>query len=122
MPYRTKQKQIMRVVEKLAANHRFYEITMDEIAETAKVGKGTIYRYFGNKDELFFQVATSGFDELCELLQKTAPCHHSFSDKLLNVCEQMTVFYEKRRPLLEMMQNEANFAGRQKDVEFYNCM
>ena len=36
--YNDKRVQIMRVVEKLATNRRFHEITLDEVAETAKVG------------------------------------------------------------------------------------
>ncbi len=110
MAHNDKQKQIMRVVEKLATNRRFHEITLDEVAEAAGVGKGTIYRYFTDKDELFFQVATSGFEELCELLKRTIPCDTSFTEKLLNACKQITNFFAARRQLLQMMQTEANLA------------
>lgn len=110
MAHKDKQKQIMRVVEKLAANRRFHEITLDEVAEVAGIGKGTIYRYFADKDDLFFQVATSGFEELCELLKRTVPCDTSFTDKLLNACKQITKFSAARRQLLQMMQTEADLA------------
>ena len=96
----------MRVVEKLATDRRFHEITLDEVAEAAKVGKGTIYHYFKDKDDLFFQVATSGFDELCELLKQTVRYNNSFSEKLLNVCKQISNFFADRRELLQMMQSE----------------
>jgi AcrR family transcriptional regulator len=102
-----KRKQIMRVAEKLAVNRRFHEIKLDEIAEAAKVGKGTIYHYFKDKDDLFFQVATSGFDELCELLKQKVPNNGSFPEKLLNACEQISKFFAGRRQLLQMMQGEA---------------
>lgn len=108
MAHSSKQKKIMRVVEKLAANRRFHEITLDEIAEAAGVGKGTIYRYFTDKDDLFFQVATSGFEELCELLKQKVPCDTSFTDKLLNACEQITRFFADRKHLLQLMQTETN--------------
>ena len=98
----------MSVVEKVATNRRFHEITLDEVAKTAKVGKGTIYHYFKDKDDLFFQVATSGFDELCELLKQKVPQNTSFSEKLLNVCKRVSRFYTTRRQLLQMMQTEAN--------------
>lgn len=100
-----KRKEIMRVVEKLAANRRFYEITLDEVADAAKVGKGTIYHYFKDKDDLFFQVATSGFDELCELLKQKVPYDTPFPEKLLNLCKQITRFFASRRHLLQMMQS-----------------
>ena len=100
----------MRVVEKLATNRRFHEITLDEVAHAAGVGKGTIYCYFADKDDLFFQVATSGFEELCKLLKRKVPCNTSFTEKLLNACRQITMFFATRRQLLQIMQTEANFA------------
>ena len=108
MVHSDKRKQIMRVVEKLAANRRFHEITLDEVAEAAKVGKGTIYRYFQDKDDLFFQVATSGFEELRGLLKQKVPNNIPFSEKLLNVCKQINRFFATRRQLLQMMQRQAN--------------
>ena len=83
----------MLVVEKLATSRRFHEITLDKVAKTAKVGKGTLYHYFKDKDELFFQVATSGFEELCELLKRTIPFDTSFTEELLKACKQITKFF-----------------------------
>ena len=107
MVHSDKRQQIMLVVEKLATSRRFHEITLDEVAKAAKVGKGTIYHYFKDKDDLFFQVATSGFGELCELLKQKVPNNTSFSEKLLNVCKQVSMFFATRRQLLQMMQTEA---------------
>ncbi|MBA7705550.1 hypothetical protein ES703_114381 [subsurface metagenome] len=109
MVHNDKRQQIMLVVEKLATSRRFHEITLDEVAKTARVGKGTLYHYFKDKDDLFFQVATSGFDELCGLLQQKIPSNTSFSEKLLNVCKQISKFFASRRQLLQMMQTEAGF-------------
>ena len=41
-----KRHHIMLAVEKLATSRRFHEITLEEVAKTAKIGKGTIYHYF----------------------------------------------------------------------------
>ena len=108
MVHNDKRQQIMSVVEKVANNRRFHEVTLDEIARTAKVGKGTIYHYFKDKEDLFFQVATSGFDELCELLKQKVPNNTSFSEKLLSVCKHISRFFSARRQLLQMMQTEAS--------------
>jgi AcrR family transcriptional regulator len=56
--------------------------TMDHVAKAAKVGKGTIYTFFKNKDELFFAitnniihdmkiVATDVIDEKLSFLENT---------------------------------------------------
>jgi AcrR family transcriptional regulator len=102
-----KRQHIMLAAEKLFTTRRFHEITLDDIAHKAKIGKGTIYLYFGNKDDLFFQTATSGFEELCQLLQN-APQAVNFREELLTACTQITDFFEKRHQLFRMM-NDENF-------------
>ena len=107
MKKNNRRTQILQQVEKLAANRRIHEITLDDVAQAAKVGKGTIYRYFKDKDDLFLQLATSGFDELCELLKHQESTNALFADKLLEVCEQISRFFEGRKHLLRLMQDEA---------------
>ncbi|TET32200.1 MAG: TetR/AcrR family transcriptional regulator [Planctomycetota bacterium] len=101
-----KRKQIMQAAEALCTSRRFHEITLDEVAHAARVGKGTIYRYFEDKDDLFFQVVTSGLDELCELLSQKVPGDAPFQNQLLSVCKQITDFFSSRRQLFRMMQAE----------------
>jgi len=96
----------MRAAEGLFTSRRFHEITLDDVAREAGVGKGTIYRYFTNKDDLFFQTAMNGFDELCDLLESAAPGDGPFAKQLLSACKQIGTFFRKRRPLFRMMQNE----------------
>ena len=66
----SKRDQIMKAAEHLFTNRRFHEITLDQVARAAGVGKGTIYLHFADKDDLFFQVATSGFTQLCEIIER----------------------------------------------------
>lgn len=104
MARQDKRQQIMQAAERLFTSRRFHEITLDDVTRTAKVGKGTIYRYFRDKDDLFFQTATSGFDELCELLRHQVPAGASFFDQLTEACGQISRFFEQRRQLFRMMQ------------------
>ncbi|HOF17706.1 MAG TPA: TetR/AcrR family transcriptional regulator [Phycisphaerae bacterium] len=106
MARQDKRQQIMQAAERLFTSRRFHEITLDDVARTAKVGKGTIYRHFRDKDDLFFQTATSGFDELCELLRRQVPAGASFFDQLTEACMQISRFFEQRRQLFRMMQTE----------------
>lgn len=106
MPRGDRRREIMQAAEKLFTSRRFHEITTDDIAQAAKVGKGTIYRYFQNKDDLFFQVATSGFDELCELVRDEIPENAPFAEQLLKASSQISSFFGRRRQLFRMMQSE----------------
>ena len=106
MPRRDRRLAIMQAAEKLFTSRRYHELTTDDIARAARVGKGTIYRYFEDKDDLFFQVAVSGFEELCELLRSRVPGDAPFRDQLLGACAEIPKFYRRRAQLLRMMQAE----------------
>lgn len=103
-----RRQQIMRAAEQLFASRRFHEITTDEIAATAGIGKGTIYRYFKNKEELFYETALGGFEEVCNLLSieddKSAP----LEKRLRRACARIDGFFRKRRRLFGLMQAEEN--------------
>lgn len=103
---RDRRAEIMLAAEKLFTTRRFHEITLDDIVQKAGVGKGTVYRYFRNKEDLFFQTATGGFDELCELLTRKVPEEAPFDGQLLSACEQIGTFFRRRRQLFRMMQSE----------------
>ncbi|MFH0926313.1 MAG: TetR/AcrR family transcriptional regulator [bacterium] len=101
-----KRQEIMTAIETLFTNRGIHEITTEDIAREAKVGKGTLYRYFQNKDDLFFQTIVSGFDELCSLLSHKIPNNIPFTEQLLCACKEIRAFFNKRRQLLTMMQTE----------------
>ena len=101
-----KKEKIMAVAEKYFAKKRFHEIVLDDIAREARVSKGTIYTYFKDKDDLFFQIATSGFDELCELVKSQKIENMPYVHQLSRICESIVAFYTRRRQLFRMMQTE----------------
>jgi AcrR family transcriptional regulator len=108
-----KREQIMLAAERLFADRRFHEVTLDEVAKVAGVGKGTIYLHFADKDDLFVQVATSGFTQLCGIIEGGRPEGVPFQQGLLGVCRQISAFFQRRRQLLRMMQTEEGRVGRQ---------
>jgi len=101
-----KKRLIMQAAEQLFTRRRFHEITMEDVARAAGVGKGTIYGYFRTKDDLFFETATAGFDELYERIQRHAPEEGAFREILLWICREIHDFFLRRRPLFRMMQTE----------------
>ncbi|MFB3891524.1 MAG: TetR/AcrR family transcriptional regulator [Phycisphaerae bacterium] len=99
-----KKVQIMEAAEKLFQIRRFHEITLDEVARAADVGKGTIYLYFHDKDDLFFQTATAGFDDLCRMLREKVPADAPFGRQLTDACRSISEFFARRRSLFRMIQ------------------
>lgn len=105
MAKRDRRSEIMKATEKLFASRRFHEITLDEVIREARVGKGTVYRYFKDKDDLFFETAMNGYEQLCELL-RDVPDDVPFEDQLVAACAQISAFFQRRRSLFRMMHSE----------------
>ena len=100
-----KRQAIMQAAELLFTSRRFHEMTMEDVATAAKVAKGTLYGYFRDKEDLFFQTCTSGIDELCEFIA-AIPADRPFERQLLAACREISKFYDRRHQLLWLVQAE----------------
>lgn len=79
---------------------------MDDVALQAGVGKGTLYLYFADKEDLIFQAAVTGFDEMCAGLPRCAAENGAFRDRLLATCGHIVTFFQARRPLFRIILSE----------------
>ena len=52
----SKQQLILTVAKKLFATNGYLGTTIDDIAHEANIGKGTVYNYFYNKEQLFYTI------------------------------------------------------------------
>jgi len=103
-----KKQRIMKAVEQLFRTRRFHETTLDEIARAAEVGKGTIYLYFTDKEDLIFQAAVEGFDGMCLQLRENAAQGVAFRATLLRACEEISTFFRARRSLFRIILSEGD--------------
>ena len=104
MTVKTKEKrdQILKAAEDLFASRRYDEITMDEIAQLAQVGKGTLYRYFSSKEALLYAILQTGHEDLVASIRAAAMKNGSFQEILTGVCRQIAVSHERRHPMFHM--------------------
>ena len=62
-------KELIRdTLQKLLEEKDYAEISMKEIAKSANVGRRTLYRYFGTKDDIVRFMADSVMDEFADAL------------------------------------------------------
>ncbi len=100
-----KNEQTMRRIfdsaEVLFSTKEFADVKMEDIANGADVGKGTIYTYFKSKEELLFKCLINNLDEnqllIVEILNSDAP----FDVKLQNIFNNMHVFMKRKGPMLQ---------------------
>ena len=69
-----KRRNIALSCRELLLEHGIKNITISQIAQTAGVGKGTIYEYFSNKEDIVFEIISSFIEEyemrLAEVIQR----------------------------------------------------
>ncbi|MBM7555281.1 TetR/AcrR family transcriptional regulator [Halanaerobacter jeridensis] len=69
--------------------------TMKEISQEAGVGKGTLYRYFEDKEDLVSSLMSYGFERLTEVIKREIEGIESATDKIKKVVEVQLEFYKK---------------------------
>ncbi|HSB36946.1 MAG TPA: TetR/AcrR family transcriptional regulator [Thermoanaerobaculia bacterium] len=63
-----KRALILRAATDVFARRGFHDVLTEEIAREAGVGKGTLYRYFPTKNDLYYAAVLGGFDEMDTVL------------------------------------------------------
>jgi AcrR family transcriptional regulator len=106
---RTKTSQqsekILSVAGRLFAAHRFHETRMEDIASAAEVGKGTLYRYFKDKDELYTALLVRAAQELEIRLQEEVDRAEGTRCKLKAVVGTIISYFDERPHLLDLIQH-----------------
>lgn len=64
-----KVKAIISASQTLFANFGYKKTTVDEIARTANVAKGTMYKYFDSKDDIFAEVVNREANHIINLIE-----------------------------------------------------
>jgi AcrR family transcriptional regulator len=98
-----KRVAVLRAAEELFLSKRFHEVTVEEIARHAGVGKGTIYRHFPDKDGLVTAALSSGFEDLCHELEGQSQSALPLRDRLLATAAAVASFFERRRSWFGML-------------------
>lgn len=92
--YKTEVKEkIVQAAITTFSKYGYDKTRMDDIAESANLGKGTLYLYFKSKEELFYAISENSIKELKEQLSKL----FSKKEDLVHDAEK---FYDQYRNLI----------------------
>ena len=98
-----KQHQIVRAAAEVFATRDFHRVKMDDVAARAGVGKGTLYRYFTTKDDLYFATIFAGLDEIQTEVAALARRGGSTRAVLEAIATGLLRQFWPRRPLLRLL-------------------
>ncbi len=112
-----KKEEILEAASRVFAEKEFHQVLIDDVAALAGVGKGTVYRYFRTKEELYFETILQAFDDLYATLVRTTSKEASASRRLETIARETLQFSWQRRHLFRLLQTEERrFAMREGEL------
>ncbi len=109
-----KERAILDAAAKVFATKPFHGVLIDEIASDAGIGKGTIYRYFETKDDLYFATTLHILDQLAEAISAELTPDEPAARRLERIARENLRFYWDRRFLFPFLQDGLN--GRRDEL------
>jgi len=97
-----KRKAIAQSCSALLQENQYYNISISKLASTAGIGKGTIYEYFENKEDIVFELMTC--------LQET------YDEKLEVLLKRNNSTIEKINSLFMLFLNDDEIIRKQRDI------
>ncbi|MGM0501277.1 MAG: TetR/AcrR family transcriptional regulator [Bacillota bacterium] len=101
-----KQEKIIAAATKLFSKQGASETTMKEIAAEASVGKGTLYRYFENKEDLTSSLVKTGFRNITAELKAELITLDKTTEKIEKAIESQLEYYGNHRDFCRFLTRE----------------
>jgi AcrR family transcriptional regulator len=109
---------IMEAAQLEFARRGFHKTVVSDIADRAGVGKGTVYRRFGNKEELFGTLIKSGSQELQARISEVMVQAGSAREALAGILDVHFDFFDNSREIIEIIIVEGMQLTKQSRVGF----
>jgi AcrR family transcriptional regulator len=96
--------KILGAASRLFGTHRFHEVRMEDIAAEAAVGKGTLYRYFADKEELYRAMLGRSSDRFVHRMEDIASGQGSARVRLEALVAAVIEEFDAEPHLLDLIQ------------------
>lgn len=106
--YLAHREEILRAAEKLFAAKGFFQTTMNEIAQAAEFGTGTLYKYFKSKEDLYFTLIDEKTDEIYCLVTTELNRKASALERIQKVLILELEFMERNQDFFRLYTSEGS--------------
>jgi AcrR family transcriptional regulator len=111
--------EIVDVAATMFAATGYAETDVQLIADRIGVGKGTVYRYFGSKEELFFATVDVGMKQLQAAISEAAAQATSDTERIELGIRGYLRYFDEHPELIELLILErAHFRARKRPTYF----
>ncbi len=87
-----RRKEIVDAAERVFFSKGYDNATMDDVAETAELSKGTLYLYFDGKEDLYHAIVLRGLVILREMFETAAAGRERGIDQVRAIGDAYTAF------------------------------
>jgi AcrR family transcriptional regulator len=96
--------KILAAATRLFGTQRFHEVRMEDIAAEAAVGKGTLYRYFADKEELYRAILGRSSELFLRRMERTVAGPGGPRERLEAVVAGILSHFDAEPHLLDLIQ------------------
>ena len=108
---------ILETASRIFAARVYHRVTMDEIARGSRVGKGTLYRYFPSKEDLYLAIVDEAFDFLIRRLETERAAPGPPAAALGRMIEAIVETFARHLPFFRLVhRGEGRLFLRKKQV------
>ena len=113
-----KRNRLMAAAGKVFSRRGYAQATVDEIIALADTGKGTLYKYFGNKDNLFYTLVSQKHSALMEQLWAVAgEAEKNIEERLIRILTVWIEFLRENIVLWQVLFFEVTCSNRGYSAE-----
>ena len=103
--------RILETAGRLFGARRFHEVRMEDIAAEAEVGKGTLYRYFRDKEELYLALLDRAAGQMTARLEAAVAPVQGARPRLVVLVDTIIRFFDEHPHLLDLIQRAEVMRG-----------
>jgi TetR/AcrR family transcriptional regulator of autoinduction and epiphytic fitness len=108
-----RRQQVLQAAAKSFTLFGYKATTMDQVAKIANVGKGTIYTFFTNKEQLFDEILRDMMAEMKMIAEREIRRDRPFFDNLHRVLDALLEFRSEQELFIKLSQEHREFGTPQ---------
>ncbi len=119
-PVDEKIKMIYDAALNVFEDEGFRKATMDKIAQSAGIGKASVYRIFKNKEELLDKLLQQEFDIIVRGINKINSSNTEVTEQISEMIRYWIGYVSHNHTVYQLIQTESNSEGIHNKVLFYH--
>jgi AcrR family transcriptional regulator len=94
---------ILRCAAEIFSERPYHEVPIEDVSIRLGIGKGTLYRYFESKEELYFATIVDGLRGMGDAVKEVLQCNAPFQATIEELCRTVISYFWERRDFFVLL-------------------